>query len=139
MTLREDLQRIDLFAALPDEALDELIQAGTTFRLSPNSEVFHQGDPDMGFHIVRSGSATVTVNGVERGELGEGDYFGEMSLFDESGRRTATIAAGPEGVETFAVSALSMSALMDQNPQIPRALLRVLAERIRRVESAPPS
>lgn len=135
MALRDELRRIDLFAALPDSALDDLIQAGTRFKLSPGKKIVQQGASDVGFQIVRSGSAEVTVNDVERGTIGAGEFFGEISLFDPEGRRSATIIAGPEGAETFAISALSFSAIMDKYPQIARALLPVLVQRIHAAEA----
>lgn len=136
MTLRDDLQTVDLFAALPGGALDDLMESGTNFKLAPGAEVVHQGASDAGFQIVRAGSATVTVNDVERGTLHAGDYFGEMSLFDSDRRRTATILAGPDGLETFAISQLAFSELMNRNPQVARALLPVLVQRIQDLEGA---
>jgi CRP/FNR family cyclic AMP-dependent transcriptional regulator len=135
MTLRESLSQVDLFRALPDSALDELMKAGTTFTLNPGTTLALEGSTDLGFHIVRRGSATVSVNGVSRGSVEEGGYFGEMSLIDHQGR-SATIVAGPEGVETFAVSALAFGSLMDRYPQIARALLPVLTARIRAIEAS---
>lgn len=135
MALRDELKRIDLFAALPDSALDDLIQAGTRFKLSPGKRIVQQGASDVGFQIVRAGSASVTVNDADRGTIGAGDFFGEMSLFDPDGRRSATIVAGPEGAETFAISALSFSAIMDKYPQIARALLPVLVGRVHAAEA----
>jgi CRP/FNR family transcriptional regulator, cyclic AMP receptor protein len=137
MALRDELKRIDLFAALPDSALDDLIQSGTSFTLSPGKTIVQQGASDVGFQIVRAGSATVTVNDVERGSIGEGDFFGEISLFDPDGRRSATVIAGPAGVETFAISALTFSSVMDKYPQIARALLPVLVRRIQAAGAVP--
>ena len=135
MTLRESLSQVDLFRALPDSAMDEIMAMGTTFTLNPGTKLVIEGSTDAGFQIVRRGSAAVIVNGVERGPITEGGYFGEMSLIDHQGR-SATIVAGPEGVETFAVSALSFASLMDRYPQIARALLPVLTARIRAIEAA---
>lgn len=135
MTLREALSQVDLFRALPDSALDEVLGIGTTFTLKPGTTLVIEGSSDGGFQIVRRGSATVIVHGVERGPINEGGYFGEMSLIDHQAR-SATIVAGPEGVETFAVSALAFASLMDRYPQIARALLPVLTARIRAIEAA---
>lgn len=134
MALRESLSQVDLFSALPDSALDEIISTGTTFSINPGSTLVIEGSSDAGFQLVKRGSAKVSVNGVERGSVTEGGYFGEMSLIDHQGR-SATIVAGPEGVETFAVSALEFSSLMDRYPQIARALLPILTARIRAVEA----
>lgn len=138
MTLRAELTEVDLFRALPESALDELIQSGTTLKLRPGTAVVDQGSPDAGFHLIRAGSATVSVNGVKRALLTAGDYFGEMSLIDHA-PRSASVTAGPEGVETLAVSALMFTAVMDKYPEIARGLLPVLTARIRFIESAPSS
>ena len=138
MTLRESLTQVDLFRALPDSAMDEIMAMGTTFTLQPGTTLVIEGSTDAGFQIVKRGSATVIVHGVERGPITEGGYFGEMSLIDHQGR-SATIIAGPDGVETFAVSALAFGSLMDRYPQIARALLPVLTARIRAIEAGQPT
>jgi CRP/FNR family cyclic AMP-dependent transcriptional regulator len=138
MTLRESLTQVDLFNALPDSALDEILGRGTTFTLKPGTTLVLEGSTDGGFQIVRRGSATVIVNGVERGPIDVGGYFGEMALIDHHGR-SATIVAGPDGVETFAVSALEFASLMDRYPQIARALLPILVARVRAAEAAQPA
>jgi CRP/FNR family transcriptional regulator, cyclic AMP receptor protein len=140
MSLREALKQVDLFRALPDSALDEIIATGTTFTLIAGTTLVIEGSTDAGFQIVKRGSAEVSVNGVDRGSITEGGYFGEMSLIDHHGR-SATIAAGPEGVETFAISALAFASLMDRYPQVARALLPVLTARIRAIEAtqSPPA
>lgn len=134
MLLREALTQVDLFSALPDSALDKLVQGGTTLKMHPGHVLVTQGSTDAGFQLVRDGSVVVSVNGVEVATQKAGGYFGEMSLID-SAARSATVVAGPEGAETFAVSALTFSSLMNDNPQIARALLPVLTARIRSLEA----
>jgi CRP/FNR family cyclic AMP-dependent transcriptional regulator len=134
MTLRDDLRKVDLFHALPDATLDQLIGGGVTLKKRPGSVLVEQGSADAGFQLIRRGSVSVTVSGVDRGEMGPGDFFGEMSLL-ESAPRSATVVAGPEGAETFAVSSAAFSSLMDNNPQVARLLIPVLIRRIRAIES----
>ena len=43
--------------------------------------------------------------------------------------------AGPEGVQTFALSSIAFSDLLDEHPDISRSLLKVLTARIRQIEA----
>ena len=135
MILSEALTQVDLFRALPASVMDDLIQGGATLKLHPGGTLVTQGATNSGFQLVRKGTAIVSVDGVERTTLAAGDYFGEISLIDHA-PRSATVVAGPEGVETFALSPLAFSGLLDKHPKVARALLPVLTARIRAVEAA---
>jgi CRP-like cAMP-binding protein len=54
-----------------------------------------EGDPGEEFHVIASGSASVTVRGTPRPSLGPGDCFGEIALL-RAIPRTATIIATEE-------------------------------------------
>ena len=129
------LAGIDLFSGLPDEVIDDLVSAGTTHSTPPGGVVATQGSSDSGLRVVLEGSAEVEVGGVRRSAVEEGGYFGEMSLIDGAGR-SATLTAGPDGLKTFAISALSFSPLIDKHPQLARTLLKALVGRVRQLESA---
>ncbi|WP_347352999.1 cyclic nucleotide-binding domain-containing protein [Intrasporangium sp.] len=134
MNLKESLRRVNLFEHLPPELVDQIIDRGSTRRVSAGAVLAEQGARDAGLQLLLEGSATVHVNDQQVGSLGAGDYFGEMSLLDES-TRTATVVAGPDGATSFMVSPLSFDELLDRQPEIARLLLKVLTARIRRLES----
>jgi CRP-like cAMP-binding protein len=125
----------DLFAGLPEDVLNDVVQAGTTHTTAPGGTVVTQGSRDSGLQVVLEGSATVDVSGVQRGEMGPGSYFGEISVIDGQGR-SATLTAGPDGLKTFAISALNFSPLIDKHPALARALLKVLTTRIRELDQS---
>ncbi|HTY72553.1 MAG TPA: cyclic nucleotide-binding domain-containing protein [Actinomycetes bacterium] len=135
MTPYEMLAQVDLFKTLPSDVIYEMVERSSTHRTAPGAVLVEQGSPDSGLRLIIEGTATVSVNGVERGEMKTGDYFGEISLID-SQPRSATVIAGPEGVRTLAMSPLTFSQLLDAHPQIARKLLPVLTARIRRIEAA---
>ncbi len=134
MALRESLAQVDLFGGLNPTEMDQLVHCGTKFKKAAGRTVVEQGSADAGLQLILDGSATVFVNGNEVGTMQAGEYFGEMSLLDGA-PRSATLVAGPDGVETFAVSALAFSDLLDAHPDITRAVLKALVARIRSVEA----
>ncbi len=134
MALRESLAEVDLFRDMSSVTINEVVQRGTKFKVGPGRVLVEQGSTDSGLQLVLEGSATVSVNGVDVGTLAPGQYFGEISLLDGA-PRSATVVAGPDGVQTFALSSLSFSDLLDAHPDIARSLLKVLTARIRSIES----
>ncbi|TCC34842.1 MULTISPECIES: cyclic nucleotide-binding domain-containing protein [Kribbella] len=133
-SLPQFLAKIDLFEGLPKETLSELIERGTTLKVPAGSHVVEQGAHDAGLQVVLAGSAVVSVNGVEREPLEVGDYFGEVSLIDGL-PRSATVVAGPDGLSTFALSALAFEPVVRANPDVAQSLLKALTARIRSLES----
>jgi CRP/FNR family transcriptional regulator, cyclic AMP receptor protein len=134
---RKALGRIDLFADLPEDALDDLVQRGTTFTMTPGQPVVTEGRSDVGLRIVLDGTAEVTVKGEPRPPLGPGDYFGEISLIDGA-PRSATVVSGPDGLTTFALSSLAFAPMMER-PEVARVLLKALCARIRSIEMKTPT
>jgi len=133
-SLPQFLAKIDLFEGLSRDTLSDLIERGTTLKVPAGNHVIEQGAHDAGLQVVLDGSAEVTVNDVERAELRPGDYFGEISLIDGLAR-SATVVAGPEGLTTFALSALAFAPVVKENSDVAQALLKALTARIRSLES----
>ena len=84
------LKEIPLFSSLSDEELDELVTLFQERDYAPNHEITKEGRPGFGFFVIESGTAKVTVHGVEQTRLGPGSYFGEIALLDD-GPRAATV------------------------------------------------
>jgi hypothetical protein len=89
------LRNLPIFAPLP-LAITELL----TTELRPQefesgSVVMREGDPGEEFHVIASGSASVTVRGEPRPSLGSGDCFGEIALLRDMPRTATIIAAEP--------------------------------------------
>lgn len=72
----------------------------------PGEIVFRQGEIGVGMYIIASGSIDILVEDIPADtpekqtvfvtRLGTGDFFGELSLVEENGRRTATSLASVE-------------------------------------------
>lgn len=84
----------ELVANAPDR--DRLLSAFRLLQVAHGGEVFPQGAPPPGLHLVLHGTAEVWVDGANRvAVLTEGDAFGEMSLL--SGEPTTASVRMPEG------------------------------------------
>jgi CRP-like cAMP-binding protein len=134
MSLKDSLCAVELFCELPDELIDEVIARGSTVKVSPGVPVGKQGDRGAGMVMLLEGSAEVDVDGRAVGSLSKGDYFGEMSLIDGSGR-TATVTSGPEGLSAFRLSPAAFTDLIDSHPHTALLLLKGLVSRVRMLES----
>ncbi len=92
------LKKIPLFEGLKGEDLESVRTICQLKHYEHNKMIVHEEDPAGSFlYIVFKGRVKVTLNNEEGKEtilamLGSGDFFGEISIFDE-GPRSATVTA----------------------------------------------
>jgi MFS family permease len=86
------LQPISFFAPLPAPTFERLASQAVPVDISAGTEVVRQGDPGDLFYVIESGRFEVAVDGAKTGELGPGEFFGEIALL-RNVPRTATVKA----------------------------------------------
>jgi CRP/FNR family cyclic AMP-dependent transcriptional regulator len=123
-----------LLASLPAEEREEFLGLARTRTFDRNDVLCHAGDPADSVHLIESGRLSVEVSQADGDTaminlLGPGDYLGELSLFSEDGRRTATIVA-LEPTTTLSISGSSFLALCERRPSLQRTLTTLLAHRV---------
>jgi hypothetical protein len=89
------LRGLPMFAPLPLAVIELLSTELRPDRFALGTVVMREGDPGEEFHIIASGSASVTVRSMSRPPLGPGDCFGEIALLRDV-PRTAAITATEE-------------------------------------------
>ena len=107
-------------------------------RLRRGDVLFREGDAGKELFFIRSGTVIVSKHVKGRVEqvlarLGPGDFFGEMSLFDDQ-PRSATIQAETETL-MYGLDRSSLDHLIEQNPRAATAfftqVVLVLVKRLR--------
>jgi CRP/FNR family cyclic AMP-dependent transcriptional regulator len=107
-------------------------------RLRRGDVLFREGEKGKELFIIRSGTVIVSKHVKGRVEqvlarLGPGDFFGEMSLFDDQ-PRSATIQAETETI-MYGLDRSSLDHLIEQNPRAATAfftqVVLVLVKRLR--------
>lgn len=91
------LSRLDLFAGMRREDLQELEQVVVSYQHDAGTQILREGDPAAMFYVVARGSVSISVSkpdGARRrlAAAGPGQSFGEMALVD-GGKRTADVFA----------------------------------------------
>jgi len=129
----ELLEQIPLFEGLPRGDLERLATSFKERRFSAGDTVAVEGKGGVGFFVISEGTAGVDVHGEKRGQLGPGDYFGEVALIDEQARRTATITAETE-LTCYGMTAWQFRPFVETNAQVAWRLLQVMAKRLRETE-----
>ena len=89
-----------------------------------------QGRPGNSFYVILDGEAEVEIDGVERGLLGKGDFFGEISMLDR-GNATATVTT----TKPSRLMVMSHSQFRDAVKASESILVKVLAVMGRRLRA----
>ncbi len=111
---RSLLARQPHFLALSPDRLDDLTRHARAVSFRPDDAIVTQGEVAGGFYVIRSGSASVSVDGEDRGVLGAGAGFGEVALL-RGDVRQATVTALDQ-VEALCIDAAAFSAVFGSDP-----------------------
>lgn len=91
----------DLFAAVPEGAVDQLAGAAEEIDVPAGAAVVAEGEAADAFYVVMAGRLEVTARGDRDDDvhhlatLGKGDYFGEIGLIEGIPRTATVVAAEP--------------------------------------------
>ena len=127
------LQQVPLFEGLSSDELEGLTASFKERHFRAGDSVAVEGSGGIGFFVIADGTASVDVHGEKRGQLGPGDYFGEVALIDEHARRTATITAETD-LTCYGMTPWQFRPFVETNAQVAWRLLQVMARRLREAE-----
>ncbi|MBI3224023.1 MAG: Crp/Fnr family transcriptional regulator [Mycolicibacterium cosmeticum] len=137
--MNEVLARSGIFQGVAPDAATALIAQLQQVSFPRGHTVFVEGEPGDRLYIILEGKVKIgrrTADGRESliTVMGPADMFGELALFDP-GPRTSTVTTLTE-VKAVTMDREALHAWVLGRPEIAEQLLRVLARRLRRTNSA---
>ena len=120
------LQRVPIFSDLDRKELQRIAASMKERTFAAGDKVTSEGQSGVGFFVIESGNAKVTVGGEDRRRLGPGDYFGEVALLNESAR-TATIVAESE-LKCYGLTSWEFRPLVETHGSIAWKLLQAMSK-----------
>ena len=134
-----NLRLIPLFASLPDREIEQLFRALVLRELDPGELLLHEDEPGDRYYILLEGEVEVLkalATSDERllGVRGANSFIGEMSLFTEDGRHTASVRART-AVRLLEMSHAELDALLHRHPSFAYEIIRTLSRRLDRSEN----
>ncbi len=126
------LRTIPLFEELAFRDLKKIESIAHERIFMPDEVVFHERQPGTGMYFIKKGlielTKTINEERVKIAELGEGEFFGEMSLIENyprSAQATAVVKT-----EVLGIFRPDLFDLIDRNPRLGSKILLKLSERL---------
>lgn len=127
------LREVELLATCTRGELVAVATVAVPAVLPAGSVLTRQGQVGGLAYVVETGTCDVVRDGRRVLQLGPGAVVGELSLLD-GGPRTATVVAATE-VSALQIAQRDLQRLLRHAPNLRRAVLRSLAERVREVDA----
>jgi sigma-B regulation protein RsbU (phosphoserine phosphatase) len=133
------LRKVPLFVSLPDEEIDLLASSLREVDYPQGEVLFFEGDKAERFYMILEGEVDILKalgSPEERllGTRGAGSFLGEMSLFSEDQKRSATVRANTP-LRMLEMTSTEFDELLHGVPNLAYELMRVLSSRLREAEN----
>ncbi len=129
-----NLESMNVFASLPAAELEKLKPAFDLRFFPTGSVVCRRGYPGTAFYAIAAGGVTIEIGATSAGSnghlfFGPGQVFGELSLLSDAPVSATVIAA--KDTWLMILPRLAFVQLLETQPVLVAALLKLLADRIR--------
>ncbi|MBF0145429.1 MAG: cyclic nucleotide-binding domain-containing protein [Magnetococcales bacterium] len=135
----DGLHKVTIFALLSVAERSALVRDARLLEFTEGSVIVRQGDMDHTLYVILSGMVVVSLNDaaqgtVELARLGEGQYFGEMSLLTGA-KRASNVLALTEKCRLMEISSMHIVPIIRGKEEILNALALDIAKRQSKLEA----
>ncbi len=123
--------QVDVLSFFNEEQLRKVTPDIERAQYANGQTVMLKGEISSGFYIIKKGKASAsgkTKEGPIQIELKAGDFFGEISLLDNSAS-DLTIKAQEDATEVLMIPSASFQKLLELQPLLKKTLLEKAAQR----------
>jgi len=133
------LRKIPLFSSLPTSEIKYLASKLTPHEYPKGHVLFREGSQERGFYILLEGEVEIlkSTDSSHQRRLGIRkaiSLIGEMSLFTQDGRRTATVRAHTP-LHLYKMKRSDFDVLLQRQPQLTYKLMGLLSNRLENSEN----
>jgi CRP-like cAMP-binding protein len=128
------VKAIPLFAGLSRKECRALAQRADELDLAEGKTLVREGDWPYEFFSIEEGTVEVRRGEQLLGELGAGDFFGEMGLMADTRRNATVTATTPVKVVVMTAQAFRQTAR--ELPEVADKIRAAIEERCRSLETA---
>ncbi|MBA3264609.1 MAG: cyclic nucleotide-binding domain-containing protein [Thermoleophilaceae bacterium] len=129
----DQLKNIPLFAGLNRKELRALGPRADEVELAQGREIVREGEWPYEFFAIEEGTAQVRRGDQLLGELGPGDFFGEMGLVGDTRRNATVVATSPVKVIVMTGQAFRQTAR--ELPEVATKIRAAIDERCRHLDT----
>ena len=122
----ELLDGVAMFAGLTRQEREAILSSMKPRTLPAGETIAVEGETGVGFFVIETGTARVTIAGEERRTLGPGDHFGEIALISRL-PRSATVTAESD-VRCWGLTSWEFRPIVQDNASVAWNLLELLAK-----------
>jgi CRP/FNR family transcriptional regulator, cyclic AMP receptor protein len=134
--LQTVLEKIPIFQDLSKRELAAVVRVLHRREYVPDELIIRQDEPGLGMYIIQKGKAVVVTepDNIQLSELSDGDFFGEVSLLDETPRSASVIARSHCTILGFFQS--DLFSLIERDPRfgvkIVVRVAKIIGDRLRK-------
>jgi CRP-like cAMP-binding protein len=134
----EFLKGVELFKGLNDNQLAEILLLGMVKEYKKDDTIFEDGSPGDRFYVIYRGAVRISKVYDQMGEealtiLGQGEFLGEMSFFEQEPRSARAVAH--EDSQLLELMNDELKQHLEKNPAVAleflHAFCRTLSRRVR--------